>query len=35
MMTGNAEDKENFKYLSKHGVRALAQVFISNENILN
>lgn len=35
MMIGEAETKEAFKYLSRHGIRAIAAVFISKEAILN
>ena len=35
MMIGETETKENFKYLSKHGIRSTAQIFISNPKKLN
>jgi len=35
MMIGEQETKENFKYLSKHGIRAIASVFIANEAVVN
>jgi hypothetical protein len=35
MMIGNIESKENFKYLTKHGVRSLGSMFISKEPLLN
>lgn len=31
MMIGEKETKDNFKYLSSHGVRSVASVFISDE----
>lgn len=34
MMTGDAETKEHFKYLSKHGIRGIVSTFISNERVL-
>ncbi len=30
MLKGDAETKDNFKYLSKHGIRAIASIFLSN-----
>lgn len=35
MMSSNPEIKENFKFLTKHGIRAQGQIFISNEANLN
>jgi hypothetical protein len=30
MMIGDQETKDNFKYLSKHGLRSIGAIFISN-----
>ncbi len=35
MMIGEQETKEHFKFLTKHGIRAIGSVFISNEATLN
>ena len=35
MMVGEQETKDYFKYLSKHGVRAIGQVFLKDEHLLN
>jgi len=32
MLSGDQETKDNFKYLSKHGIRAIGQVFIANND---
>ena len=34
-MIGQQEAKDNFKYLSKHGIRAIGQVFLKDEALLN
>lgn len=34
-MIGDSETKEHFKFLSKHGIRAIGALFISNEKLLN
>ena len=34
-MIGEQETKDNFKYLSKHGIRAIGQIFISNPKQLD
>lgn len=33
-MIGEQETKDNFKYLSKHGIRSIGQIFISNSKQL-
>lgn len=35
MLIGDQETKDNFKYLSKHGIRAIGQVFISTPALLD
>jgi len=35
MLVGEQETKDNFNYLSKHGIRAIGQIFISNQKLLN
>lgn len=35
MLSGNNEAKENFKYQSKHGIRGIATIFISNQKFLD
>jgi hypothetical protein len=30
MLSGEAEAKENFKYLSKHGIRSICAIFLEN-----
>jgi hypothetical protein len=34
MIIGDAETKENFKYLSKHGVRSIGNIFLEKERDL-
>jgi len=34
MLTGDKEAKENFKYLSSHGIRGVAAVFVADEKKL-
>jgi len=34
MIIGDAETKENFKYLSKHGVRSIGTIFLEKERDL-
>ena len=34
-MIGQQETKDNFKYLSKHGIRAIGQVFLKDEALLD
>lgn len=35
MLSGHKEAKEHFKYLSKHGIRGIAQIFISDSKLLD
>lgn len=35
MLSGEKEAKENFKYLSKHGIRGMVQIFVSDEKIVD
>jgi len=35
MLIGDTETKENFKYLSKHGIRSIGAVFLSNPRDLD
>ena len=35
MLTGDQETKDNYKYLSKHGIRSICQLFIKNKEDLN
>ena len=35
MMIGDVDAKEKFKYLSKHGIRSIGNIFIENPRDLN
>jgi len=35
MLIGDKETKENFKYLSSHGIRGVASIFVSDEKRLD
>ena len=35
MLTGETETKENFKYLSKHGIRTIGALYLSRERDLD
>lgn len=35
MITGDIDSKENFKYLTKHGVRAIVNLFVSDEKLVD
>lgn len=34
MLIGEQETKDSFNYLSKHGIRAIGQIFIANQKVL-
>lgn len=35
MLSGDKEAKEHFKYLTKHGIRGVVNIFISDEKTVD